>query len=147
MKKEITLDKFLSFWIVLYSIGYVLKLFPYNPIILLGLAILVFVIKVIIVLYYYNKNSSLLYYFIINFFTKIPLFIIIYGEGAKLTNDDIIFTFLMVLIYIIYIKAIKEDILCIYTDFLYFIIDKEDGREGPLYKYYKVIADEYKELQ
>ena len=89
MKAEITLDKFLSFWIILYSIGYVLKLFPYNPIILLGFAILVFVIKVIIVLYYYNKNSSLLYYFIINFFTKIPLFIIIYGEGAKLTNDDI----------------------------------------------------------
>jgi hypothetical protein len=147
MKAEITLDKFLSFWIILYSIGYVLKLFPYNPIILLGFAILVFVIKVIIVLYYYNKNSSLLYYFIINFFTKIPLFIIIYGEGAKLTNDDIIFTFLMVLVYIIYIKAIKEDILCIYRDFLYFIIDKEDGREGPLYKYYKAIADEYKELQ
>jgi len=147
MKKEITLDKFLSFWIILYSIGYVLKLFSYNPIILLGLAILVFVIKVIIVLYYYNKNSSLLYYFIINFFSKIPLFIIIYCEGAKLTNDDVIFTFLMILVYIIYIKAIREDILCIYRDFLYFIIDKEDGREGPLYKYYKVIADEYKSLQ
>jgi hypothetical protein len=147
MKKEITLDKFLSFWIILYSIGYVLKLFPYNPIILLGLAILVFVIKVIIVLYYYNKNSSLLYYFIINFFSKIPLFIIIYCEGAKLTNDDVIFTFLMILVYIIYIKAIREDIFCIYRDFLYFIIDKEGGREGPLYKYYKVIADEYKDLQ
>ena len=77
MKNNITLDKFLSFWIVLYSLGYVLKIFPYNPIILLTLAILVFVIKVFIVLYYYNKNSNLLYYFIINFFTKIPLFIII----------------------------------------------------------------------
>ena len=55
MKNNITLDKFLSFWIVLYSLGYVLKIFPYNPIILLTLAIFVFVIKVFIVLYYYNK--------------------------------------------------------------------------------------------
>ena len=99
MKNNITLDKFLSFWIVLYSLGYVLKIFPYNPIILLTLAILVFVIKVFIVLYYYNKNSNLLYYFIINFFTKIPLFIIIYCDNINLTHDDIIFTILMILVY------------------------------------------------
>ena len=30
MMGEITLDKFLSFWIVLYSFGYVLKIFPYK---------------------------------------------------------------------------------------------------------------------
>ena len=60
MKNNITLDKFLSFWIVLYSLGYVLKIFPYNPIILLTLAILVFVIKVFIVLYYYNKKYNLM---------------------------------------------------------------------------------------
>ena len=139
MKNNITLDKFLSFWIVLYSLGYVLKIFPYNPIILLTLAILVFVIKVFIVLYYYNKNSNLLYYFIINFFTKIPLFIIIYCDNINLTHDDIIFTILMILVYILYIKAINEDIFCIYRDFLYFIINKEMGREGQLYKYYNII--------
>jgi hypothetical protein len=140
MRKDITLDKFLSFWIILYSIGYVLKIFPYNPIILLALAILVFIIKVLIVLYYYNKNSSLLYYFIINFFSKVPLFIIIYYDDINLTHEDIIFTILMILVYIIYMKTIKEDILCIYRDFLYFIIDKEEGREGPLYKYYNIIT-------
>lgn len=139
MRKDITLDKFLSFWIILYSIGYVLKIFPYNPIILLASAILVFVIKVLIVLYYYNKNSSLLYYFIINFFSKVPLFIIIYYDDINLTHEDIIFTILMILIYIFYIKAVNEDIFCIYRDFLYFIINKEEGREGPLYKYYNII--------
>jgi hypothetical protein len=140
MRKDITLDKFLSFWIILYSIGYVLKIFPYNPIILLALAILVFIIKVLIVLYYYNKNSSLLYYFIINFFSKVPLFIIIYYDDINLTHEDIIFTILMILIYIFYIKAVNEDIFCIYRDFLYFIINKEEGREGPLYKYYNIIT-------
>jgi hypothetical protein len=140
MREDITLDKFLSFWIILYSIGYVLKIFPYNPIILLAAAILVFVIKVLIVLYYYNKNSSLLYYFIINFFSKVPLFIIIYYDDINLTHEDIIFTILMILIYIFYIKAVNEDIFCIYRDFLYFIINKEEGREGPLYKYYNIIT-------
>ena len=64
MMGEITLDKFLSFWIVLYSFGYVLKIFPYNPIILLGVSIVVFVAAVIITLYYHNKNSNLFYYFV-----------------------------------------------------------------------------------
>ena len=45
----------------------------------------------------------------------------------------------MILVYILYIKAINEDIFCIYRDFLYFIINKEIGREGPLYKYYNII--------
>jgi len=63
---KITLDKFLSFWIVLYSFGYALKIFPYNPIVLLGVSIIVFAVAVIIALYYHNKNSNLFYYFVIN---------------------------------------------------------------------------------
>jgi hypothetical protein len=139
MKGTITLDKFLSFWIVLYSIGYVLKIFHYNPIILLGLSIIVFVAAVIIALYYYNKNSNLFYYFVINFLAKIPLFIMIYNNNPDVKHGDIIFSVLIILIYILYIKAVDDDILCIYRDLLLFIINKEDGREGPLYKYYKNI--------
>jgi hypothetical protein len=137
MKERITLDKFLSFWIVLYSIGYVLKIFHYNPIMLLGLSIIVFAAAVIIALYYYNKNSNLFYYFVINFLAKIPLFIIIYNSNPRVKHGDIIFSVLIILIYIMYIKAVDDDILCIYRDLLLFIINKEDGREGPFYKYYK----------
>lgn len=139
MMENITLDKFLSFWIVLYSVGYVLKLFPYNPILLLGISIIVFAIAVVIILYNHNDNSILLYYFIINFFAKIPLFIIIYNNNPGIKHDDIIFSVLIILIYILYIKAVNDDILCIYRDLLLFIINKEDGREAPLYKYYKMI--------
>jgi len=110
MMGEITLDKFLSFWVVLYSFGYILKIFPYNPIVLLGISIIVFsVAAVIIALYYHNKNSNL-------------------------------FSVLIVLIYILYIKAVDDDILCVYRDLFLFIINKEEGREGPLYKYYKNIT-------
>jgi hypothetical protein len=136
-KERISLDKFLSFWIVLYSIGYVLKIFHYNPIILLGLSIIVFVAAVIIALYYYNKNSNLFYYFVINFLAKIPLFIMIYNNNPGMKHGDIIFSVLIILIYILYIKAVDDDILCIYRDLLLFIINKEDGRESPFYKYYK----------
>jgi hypothetical protein len=139
MKERISLDKFLSFWIVLYSIGYVLKIFHYNPIILLGLSIIVFVAAVIIALYYYNKNSNLFYYFVINFLAKIPLFIMIYNNNPGMKHGDIIFSVLIILIYILYIKAVDDDILCIYRDLLLFIINKEDGRESPFYKYYKNI--------
>lgn len=141
MKKEITLDKFLSFWIVLYSFGYVLKIFHYNPIVLLGVSIIVFAVAVIIALYYHNKNSNLFYYFIINFFAKIPIFLIIYNNNPEMTHKDIIFSILITLIYILYIKVIDDDILCVYKDLLLFIINKEDGREGPLYKYYKNIIE------
>jgi hypothetical protein len=137
---EITLDKFLSFWIVLYSIGYVLKIFHYNPIILLGISIIVFAAAVIIALYYYNKNSNLFYYFVINFLGKIPIFIIIYNNNPGITHSDIIFSVLILLIYILYIKAVGDDILCVYRDLFLFIINKEEGREGPLYKYYKNIT-------
>jgi hypothetical protein len=139
MKGTITLDKFLSFWIVLYSFGYVLKVFPYNPIVLLGISILVFSFAVIIALYYHNKNSNLFYYFVINFLAKIPIFIIIYNNNPGMKHGDIIFSVLIILIYILYIKAVDDDILCVYRDLLLFIINKEEGREGPLYKYYKNI--------
>lgn len=141
MKKQITLDKFLSYWIVLYSFGYVLKIFHYNPIVLLGVSIIVFAVAVIIALYYHNKNSNLFYYFIINFFAKIPIFLIIYNNNPGMTHKDIIFSILITLIYILYIKVIDDDILCVYKDLLLFIINKEDGREGPLYKYYKNIIE------
>jgi len=140
MKGTITLDKFLSFWIVLYSFGYILKIFPYNPIVLLGISIIVFSVAVIIALYYHNKNSNLFYYFVINFLAKIPIFIIIYNNNPEMKHSDIIFSVLIVLIYILYIKAVDDDILCVYRDLFLFIINKEEGREGPLYKYYKNIT-------
>lgn len=140
MKGTITLDKFLSFWIVLYSFGYILKIFPYNPIVLLGISIIVFLVAVIIALYYHNKNSNLFYYFVINFLAKIPIFIIIYNNNPEMKHSDIIFSVLIVLIYILYIKAVDDDILCVYRDLFLFIINKEEGREGPFYKYYKNIT-------
>jgi hypothetical protein len=128
MRDIITIDKFLSIWIVLYSIGYVLKIFPYNPLILLAMAIAFFIIASIIIIYYHNKNSNLLYFFIINFIFKIPLFALIYFQNKNITDYDIIFTFYIVMFYIIYIEIRGDDIFCIYKDLVLFIINENYGR-------------------
>jgi hypothetical protein len=77
---------------------------------------------------------------VINFLGKIPIFIIIYNNNPGMKHSDIIFSVLILLIYILYIKAVGDDILCVYRDLFLFIINKEEGREGPLYKYYKNIT-------
>jgi hypothetical protein len=128
MQDIITIDKFLSVWIVLYSIGYVLKIFPYNPLILLAMAIAFFIFASIIIIYYHNKNSKFLYFFIINFIFKIPLFTLIYLQNKKITDYDILFTFYIVIFYIIYIEIRGDDIFCIYKDLVLFIINENYGR-------------------
>ena len=117
MMGEITLDKFLSFWIVLYSFGYVLKIFPYNPIILLSIAIVFFIFAMIIILYYKKGKIFPLYFFIINFI-KLPIFAMIYYQNKKINSYDIIFTIYFIVFYIIYIELISDNIFCIYYNLI-----------------------------
>jgi hypothetical protein len=63
----------------------------------------------------------------------IPLFIII---NNKITYNDIIFTVYFILLYVIYMQIIKEDIICVYRDYIEFIIDKDKGRESSFYNIY-----------
>jgi len=134
MTNIIRVDKFFSIWIFIYTIAYIFKIVPYNPIILICIALTFFVITLFIVIYNLNENSLLYYYIIINTIAKIiPLFIII---NNKITNNDIIFTVYFILLYVIYMQIIKEDIICVYRDYIEFIIDKDKGRESALYNIY-----------
>ena len=134
MTNIITPDKFISIWIFIYTIAYIFKITPYNPIILICFALTFFIITLLIIIYKLNEKSLLFYYIMINTIAKIiPLFIII---NNKITNNDIIFTVYFILLYVIYMQIIKEDIICMYSNYIEFIIDKDKGREGGLYKYY-----------
>ena len=134
MVEIIRADKFFSIWIFIYTIAYIFKITPYNPIILISIALTFFVFSLFIIIYYLNEKSLLFYYIMINTIAKIiPLFIII---NNKITNNDIIFTVYFILLYVIYMQIIKEDIICMYSNYIEFIIDKDKGREGGLYKYY-----------
>jgi hypothetical protein len=133
------LDRFLSIWIFIYTIAYLLKLVPYNPIILISIALIFFVSSLFIIIKNLNERSILIYYITINFIGKvIPLFIII---NNKITNNDIIFTVYFILIYVIYMLIMNDDIICVYNEYIEFIIDKDNGGESQLYNIYKQILN------
>jgi len=134
MVEIIRADKFFSIWIFIYTIAYIFKIVPYNPIILIYIALTFFAFSLFIIIYYLNENSLLFYYIMINTIAKIiPLFIII---NNKITYNDMIFTVYFILLYVIYMQIIKEDIICVYRDYIKFIIDKDKGRESSFYNIY-----------
>jgi hypothetical protein len=135
MNNIISPDRFLSIWIFIYTIAYLLGIVSYNPILLIGMAILFFACGLVITIYSLNDKSLLQYYFTINFIGKvIPFFIII---NNKLTNDDLVFTIYFILLYVIYMQIINDDIICVYRDYMQFIVDRDKGREGALYNFIK----------
>jgi hypothetical protein len=133
------LDRFLSIWIFIYTIAYLLKLVPYNPIILISIALIFFIASLFIIVKNLTERSILTYYVLINFIGKIiPIFIII---NNKITNNDIIFTVYFILIYVVYMLIMNEDIICVYNEYIEFIIDKDNGGESQLYNIYKQIQN------
>ena len=130
-ERVITIDRFLSIWIFFYIIAYFLGIFPYNPIILISIALTFFIFSLFIIIPRLNERSLLTYYITINTFGKIiPLLFII---NRKITIDDILFTFSFIIIYIIYMLIVKDDIVSVYRDYIDFIINRDKAREGAIY--------------
>ena len=130
-ERVITIDRFLSIWIFFYIIAYFLGIFPYNPIILISIALTFFIISLFIIIPRLNERSLLTYYITINTFGKIiPLLFII---NRKITIGDILFTFSFIIIYIIYMLIVKDDIVSVYRDYIDFIINRDKAREGAIY--------------
>lgn len=141
MTKYISYEKLLSFWIILYSIGYISNIsniFKYNPIILLGITYVFVILSMIYILSKYNKNTQIYYLILINTVIKLPFIILLWNR--KITITDIAFTILFIIAYVIYMKLIDEDIICNYRDIIIHIINYEDGGLAlplfPIYKHY-----------
>jgi hypothetical protein len=129
--RVITVDRFLSIWIFLYTIVYLLGIAPFNPVILISIALTFFVISLFIIVPRLNERSLLTYYITINTLGKIiPLMFII---NRNITTSDIVFTVSFILIYVAYMLILNEDIVCVYTDYVEFIIDRDKAREGAIY--------------
>ena len=129
--RVITVDRFLSIWIFLYTIVYLIGIAPYNPVILISIALTFFTISLFIIIPRLNERSLLTYYITINTLGKIiPLLFII---NRKITTSDIGFTVSFILIYVAYMLIVKDDIVCVYTDYVEFIIDRDRAREGAIY--------------
>lgn len=139
MNNFISPDRFLSIWIFIYTIAYLLKLVPYNPIILISISIAYLVFTLFIIINGLNEKSILPYYLIIHFIVKIiPLYFVV---NNKITNNDMIFTIYFVLAYIAYMQIIKDDIICVYRDYVLFIIDSNKGRPDVIYYIYTQIQN------
>jgi len=134
-KRIITIDKFLSIWVFFYTILYFLGIFPYNPVILISIALSFFVYTLYIIIPRLNERSLLSYYIMINTIGKIiPLVFLI---NRKITSYDIVFTLLFIIIYIVYMFIMNEDIVFVYTDYIEFIIDRDRASEGAIYHEFK----------
>jgi hypothetical protein len=133
MEHVITPDRFLSIWIFLYTIAYFLKIVPYNPVILISIALSFFVFSLFIIVPRLNERSLLTYYVAINTLGKVlPLLILM---NTTITVSDIVFTVYFILTYVVYMLIFKDDIVCVYIDYVEFIIDRDRAREGAIYHY------------
>ena len=72
-KKErvITVDRFLSIWIFLYTIAYFIGIVPYNPVILISIAASFFIFSLFYIVPRLNERSLFTYYITINTLGKI----------------------------------------------------------------------------
>ena len=133
MEHVITPDRFLSIWIFIYTIAYFLKIVPYNPVILISIALTFFVFSLFIIVPRLNERSLLTYYIVINTLGKVlPLLILM---NTTITVSDIVFTVYFILTYVVYMLIFKDDIVCVYIDYIEFIIDRDRAREGAIYHY------------
>lgn len=129
----ITPDRFLSIWIFIYTIAYFLKIVPYNPVILISIALTFFLFSLFIIVPRLNERSLLTYYIVINTLGKIlPLLFLM---NTTITVSDIVFTVYFILTYVVYMLILKDDIVCVYIDYVEFIIDRDRAREGAIYHY------------
>lgn len=133
MERVITVDRFLSIWIFIYTIAYFLKIVPYNPVILISIALSYFVFSLFIIVPRLNERSLLTYYVAINTLGKVlPLLLLM---NTAITVSDIVFTVYLILTYVAYMLILKDDIVCVYIDYIEFIIDRDRAREGAIYHY------------
>ena len=127
MRDLIPADRLLSAWIFIYAVLYIFRLVSFNPIILLYIAYGFVLYSSIFILAYGTDINRYYFYIAINtFFKVIPIMIV---QNDKITINDMIFTVIFILIYVVYMTAIREDIICIYRDLVLHVIDKNKGRE------------------
>lgn len=134
----IPIMNFLSLWIVIYSYIYILNIMPYNPLILLYIAIGFYIINFFNILSKVDdyNNSSIIYYNIVNLLMKIPPYLIIINmKNNNITIIDVIFSIIFIIIYTIYMNMLKIDIYELYKSCTDFIIDRNKGIPDEFYCY------------
>jgi len=129
----ITLDRLLSTYIVIYSYVYIFGLAPYNPIMLLYIAYGFALLSSIMIALRGKSILILIIFFSINTVFKVIPMILVWND--KLTSEDILFSCIFILTYVVYMHIIKDDIICVYRDLVWYYIDRGKGRETVMHKF------------
>ena len=133
MNELIPVDRLLSAWIFIYAVLYIFKLVPFNPIILLYIAYGFVLYSSFFILAYGTDINRYYFYIALNtFFKVIPIIIV---QNDKITSNDIIFTGVFIMVYVIYMALVSEDIVCLYRDLVLYVIDKNKGRETSIARF------------
>lgn len=139
MKNIISFDKLLSVWIIFYFILFVLNVVEYNPLILIIISIIFQVISILYILYFKKNVINILVFLIVILMFKISMFIYIFlTKLLKITNNDIVFTILFIIIYILYITIQNESLYSIYNDLLLNYVNEKEGRTTNLHNMFKL---------
>lgn len=135
--KTISIDRLLSTWIVFYAYLYIFGITRlFNPIILLYIAYS-FAILASILIIYEGDIRSLLVFMSINTVLKVIPIMLVWNK--PITTNDITFSFVFVMIYIVYMNIIQDDIICVYKDMVLYYINNSKGRETDVSRFVKQI--------
>ena len=111
----IRIDFVFSYWIFAWFLLYYFKITIYNPFFAIIVASIENTILLLLMIYYKVNISHIIQFIIINFFIKVlPL---IYLWGNKIIIRDIIATFIIFLVYLLWLKINnKRDLFEAQTD-------------------------------
>jgi len=138
---KITFDILFSNWVFIWFLLFCFGLIKYNPFFIF---ILLFIMcnSWILYAYYTNKlnNYNLNKILILNFLFKImPILILILTKNYKINNDDIIFTIVLVLIYLVYLHINNLNVIDVYRIVLEGIISGNEHSKGCVGNLYDAI--------
>lgn len=128
MNGLISPDKLLSVWIIVYLILYKLKLVKYNPVLLFYIGLLFVIFGSFYVLIYGKVSKRFLMFIILNILLKVIPIIILYKD--KIQSRDVLFTFIFLIVYILYVTIRNEDVINLYKDIIMNVMDVNKGRQG-----------------
>ena len=113
------IDLVFSYWIFLWYLLHILGFVKTNPKFALLLGLIENII-LLIFMFFYSNNETIIYFILINFFIKIiPLYNLI---NTKITKNDIINTFELFIIYLLWLYVNKLTVTEVFKESTYSLL-------------------------
>lgn len=131
-------DYIFSYWIFFWFILYLLKLVPYNPKLIIILGIIEITFTLIYLIFKKAKLQKIIKFIVINIVIKFIPLLLIYKDPLR--KKDIYATFILILIYLIWLYINNVNILEIYKKLVNSYLNNSSPRSY-FSQYYDLIYD------